>query len=70
LDAVKKRTLWLMLALLAIVGVIGWTQFATHDTPAGQPPLAYLDSASLATLKAEFNQAASETRLIVLLSPT
>ena len=65
----------LLIALLVVLAVIGagafaWVRFATHDTPAGQPPLATLDAGSLAALKQDFNRAAGETRVIVLLSPT
>ena len=66
----NRRKLLLLLLLLAVVGAFAFVRFATHDAPAGQPPLAYLDSTSLAALKADFNGAAGETRLIVLLAPT
>jgi len=73
LDAMNRRKLLLVfLVVLAAIGggTFAWLRFATHDTPAGQPPLALLDAGSLATLKADFNRAAGETRMIVLLSPT
>jgi hypothetical protein len=38
--------------------------------PAGQPPLATLDVASLDTLRSDFNAHADKVRIIVLLSPT
>ena len=38
--------------------------------PAGQPPLATLDAASLETLRSEFNAHADKVRIVVLLSPT
>ena len=66
----NRRTLFLFGLLLAVVGAFAFVRFATHDAPAGQPPLAYLDSTSLAALKTDFNRAAGETRLIVLLAPT
>jgi hypothetical protein len=67
----KRRLLIpLLVVLAAIAGMFAWVQFATHDTPAGQPPLAALDAGSLGTLKADFNRAVDETRMIVLLSPT
>jgi hypothetical protein len=65
-----RRKLLLILVLVAIAGAFGYVRFATHNTPPGQPPLAYLDPASLATLKADFNRATNETRIIALLSPT
>jgi hypothetical protein len=66
----NRRKVLLLVLLLAIVGALAFVQFATHDAPGGQPPLAFLDSTSVAALKADFNRAAGETRLIVLLSPT
>jgi hypothetical protein len=65
----------LLIALIVVIAAIGagtfaWVRFATHYTPAGQPPLATLDAGSLGTLKEEFNRAVGETRMIVLLSPT
>jgi len=42
----------------------------SYNAPKGQPPLADLDSRSLARLQAEFNEARDEYRLIALLSPT
>lgn len=38
--------------------------------PAGQPPLAMLDAGSMSALRADFNAAADQIRVIVLLSPT
>jgi hypothetical protein len=60
----------LILVLLAVVAAVAYARFGTHNTPAGQPPLAYLDPGALAALQADFNRAAGETRIIVLLSPT
>jgi hypothetical protein len=66
----NRRRLLLIIGLVAILGVFAWMRFASHDAPAGQEPLAYLDPTSLAALKADFNRAAGETRIIALLSPT
>ena len=57
-------------AVVLAVAVLGQQQFGTHNTPAGQPPLAYLESAKLDALRAEFNEASAEVRIILLLSPT
>ena len=67
----RKKLFVALLGLLAAVAVaaFAWMRFG-HETPAGQPPLATLDAASLAALKTDFNGASNETRLIVLLSPT
>jgi hypothetical protein len=56
--------------LLLLGGGLAWLHYGSRETPAGQPPLTYLDQASLDTLKADFNRAAGGTRMIVLLSPT
>ena len=68
----RRRLLIALLVMIAVIGagIFAWQRFGTHYTPAGQPPLATLDAGSLATLKADFNRAAGETRMIVLLSPT
>ena len=67
----RRKLIFILVLLTAIVGgAFAWLQFGTHNTPAGQRPLASLDRSSLATLKADFNGAAGETRMIVLLSPT
>ncbi len=44
--------------------------FSGHQVPAGQPPLAEMNSESLAILKSDFNQNSDRLRLILLLSPT
>jgi hypothetical protein len=66
----KRRKLFIVLVIAAIAVAFGWARFATHNVPVGQAPLAHLDAAALETLKAEFNRAAGETRIIALLSPT
>ena len=61
-------------ALIAAVVMIGlaivWYQFGGHRTAAGQRPMAVLDARSLEQFRADFNAAASDTRIILLLSPT
>jgi hypothetical protein len=42
----------------------------SHEAPAGQPPLAEMDAQSMEALKAEFNRAKDEYRVIALFSPT
>lgn len=62
------------LAVVAVVVVIVfgalWFQFGGHRTAPGQLPLAELNAQSLDHLRADFNAAAGETRMILLLSPT
>jgi hypothetical protein len=62
---VKRALLFLVPA--AVLAVAIWYGTFNHATPSGQPALAAMD---LAALRADFNRAADQTRLIVLLSPT
>ncbi|HET7184024.1 MAG TPA: hypothetical protein VFI82_05025 [Terriglobales bacterium] len=60
-----------LLALLVAISVFaGWEEFRPREriTPAGQPPLADLQSAE--RLRRAFNSAHGALRVIVLLSPT
>ena len=59
-----------MVAGLVAVVLLAQRQLGTHDAPAGQPPLASIDAKSLDMLRADFNRAAGEARIILLLSPT
>jgi hypothetical protein len=62
---------WIVIAVVALFAVaIGYRQFGTHFTPAGQPGLVHLNAAVLESLRSEFNQAAGEVRVVALLSPT
>ena len=61
----------IMIAALAVFLALGvQRRFFTHNAPAVQTPLAFLDQASLETLRADFNRRPDEVRIIVLLSPT
>jgi len=65
-----KRTWTISLCvLLAVAGGALYLAMAGH-APAGQPPLVEIDSQALSNLRVEFNRAASDTRVILLLSPT
>lgn len=64
-----RKLLVLAVIVAALIGA-AWYQFGGHRTPEGQPPLADLNAASLDQLRADFNAAADETRMILLLSPT
>ena len=62
---------WIAIGLVAVVLVaLAQRQLGTHNAPPGQPPLANLDAGSLDMLRADFNRATGEARIIVLLSPT
>lgn len=66
----RRRTLGILALVLVLVLGIAWFLFGPGETPAGQPPLVTLDSASLEALRADFNRGSNQTRMIVLLSPT
>ena len=59
---------------IAVVGLLlagaGYRYLGTHHVPAGQPALVTLDAGSIDAVRQDFNRAANETRIIVLLSPT
>jgi len=66
---VKVRPLFIAI-LAALLGGCAWYLWAERHTPAGQSPLATLDTVSLDTLRGEFNAHADKVRIVILLSPT
>ena len=66
----NRRRLIVLAALAVCVALVVLPRFVTHNAPATQPPLGFLDAGSLETLRADFNRAANEVRIVVLLSPT
>jgi hypothetical protein len=66
----KRTRVLAVLALVALAAAGGWWRFGGREAPAGQPPLATIDPVSIGALRDDFNRAAGQTRLIVLLSPT
>ena len=66
----KRRKLAVIAVIVALVLAAAWYQFGGHRTAPGQPPLAELSAGSLEQLRADFNAAADQPRMIVLLSPT
>lgn len=61
----------IVIAVIAIsAAVLGQRQFGTHNTPEGQPELLHLSSASVERLRSDFNRAAGDVRVVLLLSPT
>ena len=66
----KRRKLALVAVIVALQLAAAWYQFGGHRTALGQPPLAELNTESLEQLRADFNAAADQPRMIVLLSPT
>jgi hypothetical protein len=61
-----------IIAVLVIVGLqsLGWHFYGGQKVPAGQPPLVSLKSSNFDQLRAAFNAASGEVRIVLLLSPT
>ena len=66
----KCRKLAFIAVIVALLLAAAWFQFGGHRTAPGQPPFAELNDGSLDRLRADFNAAADQPRVIVLLSPT
>jgi hypothetical protein len=64
----RKRTFWLVFAIV-ILG-IGFYLWGSSSTPPGQPPLVSLNEANVSQFQQSFNSAFSNTRIVLLLSPT
>lgn len=66
----KKRLS--ILAVLVLVGLLalGRHFYSARAVPAGQPPLVSLTSTNFDQLRAAFNSASGEVRIVLLLSPT
>jgi hypothetical protein len=62
-----KSALWLIPIASALS--VGWYCWGPGRTPPGQPPLTSLTADNFDKFKSDFN-AASEVRLVLLLSPT
>lgn len=66
----RSRKIVLIAGIAALLLAAAWYQFGGHRTAQGQPPLASLSAESLEQLRAEFNAASDQPRMILLLSPT
>lgn len=68
----RKFKVKFVIPLMAIAVVIlgGWYLWGPGGTPPGQPPLASLSLQNFNQLASEFNEAAGDERLVLLLSPT
>jgi hypothetical protein len=71
-SAMRKFKIKFALLVMAIAAVIlgGWFLWGPGRTPPGQPPLTSLSRQNFQQLTSEFNGAAGEERLVLLLSPT
>jgi hypothetical protein len=66
--AKRKPMPWLV--SLAFAFLLGWHFLWSDRTPAGQPPLTYLRLNNTDEFKHQFDAAAENARLVLLLSPT
>ena len=64
----RRRTGWLIFAITLLA--IGFYLWGSSSTPPGQPPLVFLNQSNVAQFQQSFNAAISETRVVLLLSPT
>lgn len=66
----KRRVLWIAIAIVAFGIALGWYLYGPRTVPPGQPQLATLHPAALDGFREEFNRAAGQVRVVILLSPT
>ncbi len=65
---IRKQALWLVFAIAILA--VGFYLWGSSFTPAGQPPLVSLKEANVSQFLQNFNAAVSNTRIVLLLSPT
>ncbi len=66
----KRLRLPAIVVVALLLGVAAWYEFADGRVPAGQVPLTSISTASLDQVRDEFNRAADQVRIVLLLSPT
>jgi hypothetical protein len=64
----RKRALWLVFAVVILA--ITFYLWGSSSTPPGQPPLVSLNEGNISEFQQSFNDAVSDTRIVLLLSPT
>lgn len=64
----RKRALWLVFTIAILA--VGFYLWGSGSTPPGQPPLVSLNEANVSQFQQSFNAAFSNTRIVLLLSPT
>lgn len=64
----RKRALWRVCAIAILA--VGYYLWGASSTPPGQPPLVSLNEANVSQLQQSFNAAISNTRIVLLSSPT
>jgi hypothetical protein len=64
----RKRALWLVFAVVILA--VAFYLWESSSTPHGQPPLVSLNEGNISEFQRSFNAAVSDTRIVLLLSPT
>jgi hypothetical protein len=64
----RNRALSLVFAIAILA--VGFYLWGSSSTPPGQPPLVSLNEADVPQFQQSFNAAFSNTRIVLLLSPT
>jgi hypothetical protein len=64
------KTAVLVAAATLVVALAVRHYFTGHQVPREQPPLADLATASLGSLRGDFNHASDQMRIVLLLSPS
>jgi hypothetical protein len=66
----KKRLGIVATLACAVLLTQAWHYYGGTKVPAGQPPLVAITSTNFEQLRAAFNAATEEVRVVLLLSPT
>jgi hypothetical protein len=56
--------------VIMVLAALGWYLWKPGAVPGGQPPLVSLSSENFPQLRAAFNNASGNIRIVLLLSPT
>ena len=64
----RNGAFWLVFAIAILA--VGFYLWGSGSTPPGQPPLVSLNEANVSQFRQSFNAAPSNTRIVLLLSPT
>lgn len=64
----RKRALWLVFAVVILA--VAFYLWGSSSTPPGQPPLVSVNEGNISEFQQSFNAAVSDTRIVLLLSPT
>jgi hypothetical protein len=66
----KKRLSILAAFVIVALLALGWHFYGGQTVPSGQAPLVSLTPNKIDQLRAAFNQASGDVRIVLLLSPT